>query len=156
MKKKIKVILIRDYLNIGNKGKVIDTSSGYALNYLIPNKIAEVATKNKIRHLRMIEEINKNQIKANEIANNQIKKQLESTQKISINRKTGENYYIFGRIIEKDIINYIFKYMGIKLKKRQIEIPGIKKLGVFETKVQISTNNSLKVKLQLNIIPTNI
>lgn len=154
MKKKINIILTKDYINIGKKGKLVDVSAGYALNYLIPNKIAEIATSNKIKHLKMFEEIKNKQKKVNEINHNKIKKQLESIKKISINRKPGENNYIFGRITEKDISTHIFKYIHVKLDKKQIIMSNPKQLGAFDTHIQISTKMYLKLKL--NILPVNI
>lgn len=153
-KKKLSIILKQDYLNIGHKGKIISVSFGYAVNYLIPNKIAEPATKNKIKHLKMLEEKSKKQIQINENTNNKLKKQIENIDKISMRRKKGDNNYIFGRITEKDIVNYIHQNTGIKLDKKQIKIPIIKQSGVFQTQIEISHNISLILKL--NIFPLNV
>nr|YP_009393601.1 ribosomal protein L9 [Bostrychia simpliciuscula]ARW62163.1 ribosomal protein L9 [Bostrychia simpliciuscula] len=154
MKKKINIILIKSFLHLGEKGRIINVSPGYALNYLIPNQIAEIATKNKTKHLEMLKKRKNNQVKANEISNNKLKEKLEKIGKISIYRRKGENNYIFGRITEKDINNYIIKYTGIKLDKKQIKIFNIKKLGIFKTNIEISSNINTVVKL--NTIPINI
>nr|YP_009392765.1 ribosomal protein L9 [Bostrychia tenella]ARW61327.1 ribosomal protein L9 [Bostrychia tenella] len=153
MKKKISIILIKDYLNIGNKGDIAEVRAGYAFNYLVPYKIAEITTENKVKHLQMIDQITSNHIKANEITKNRIKQKLENLQKISIYRKKGKNNYIFGQVTEKDISIYVLKYAGIKLDKKQIKIPNIKQLGAFTTQIKLS--NNINLNLKLNILPVN-
>lgn len=45
----MQVILLRDVSGIGQKGSVKNVSDGHALNYLIPNRLAEMATADKIK-----------------------------------------------------------------------------------------------------------
>lgn len=44
----MKVILLKDVSGIGQRGSVKDVTDGYALNFLIPKKLAEHATTGKI------------------------------------------------------------------------------------------------------------
>nr|YP_009398555.1 ribosomal protein L9 [Lophocladia kuetzingii]ARW67741.1 ribosomal protein L9 [Lophocladia kuetzingii] len=57
MKKKINVIITKDKYQQAKKGSIVKVSSGYAFNYLIPNQIAELATKGRIKHTKMFEDI---------------------------------------------------------------------------------------------------
>ena len=41
----MQVILKKDVQNIGEVGDLVNVKDGYARNYLIPNSLAEVATK---------------------------------------------------------------------------------------------------------------
>ncbi|OGG57786.1 50S ribosomal protein L9 [Candidatus Kaiserbacteria bacterium RIFCSPHIGHO2_01_FULL_56_24] len=45
----MQVILLRDVTGIGQKGSVKNVSDGHALNYLIPNRLVEMATPEKIK-----------------------------------------------------------------------------------------------------------
>jgi large subunit ribosomal protein L9 len=40
----MKVILLQDIKNIGRQGDIKDVSDGYARNFLLPKKLAEIAT----------------------------------------------------------------------------------------------------------------
>lgn len=153
MKKKIRIILTKDHLYIGKKGKITSTSQGYAFNYLIPNNIAEIATKNKIKHIKMFEKIKTQTIIANETESKAIQNNLKIIKKISIRKKIGENNNIFGSINEKDIRNKIIKYINVSIDKKQIKIPNIKKIGMFN--IEINILNNTKCNIQLNIIPEN-
>ncbi len=44
----MKVIMLKDVGGVGQRGAIKDVSDGYALNYLIPNGLAEQATPQKI------------------------------------------------------------------------------------------------------------
>ena len=45
----MQVILLRDVSGIGQKGQIKNVSDGHALNFLIPNRLAEMATPDRIK-----------------------------------------------------------------------------------------------------------
>lgn len=47
----MQVILLRDVAGVGQKGSVKNVADGYALNMLIPNKMAQMATSDALKHL---------------------------------------------------------------------------------------------------------
>lgn len=47
----MQVILLRDIAGVGQKGSVKNVADGYALNHLIPNKLAQMATKDTLKDL---------------------------------------------------------------------------------------------------------
>ena len=89
MKNKIKIILKVDHPYIGKKGTIHKVSPGYAINYLIPNNLAEFATHKKIKHYNMFHNIIKKQNEEYQIEANKIKNILRQIHKIKINRKQG-------------------------------------------------------------------
>nr|YP_009295246.1 ribosomal protein L9 [Dasya binghamiae]AOH77258.1 ribosomal protein L9 [Dasya binghamiae] len=154
MKQKISIVLKEDYTPIGQKNKVIRVARGYAINYLVPNNIAEIATKKKIKHLQMFELIQNKKLENNKLKANEEEKNLQLIHKISITKKVGDDYNIFGSINEKDVINKILQYTGIKLNKKQIKLINIKKIGAFYLEINLINNQSCQIKLY--IIPVNI
>nr|QCI06403.1 ribosomal protein L9 [Dictyurus purpurascens] len=154
MRKKIKIILKKDYLSVGKKNKIINISKGYAYNFLIPNNIAEIATKKKIKHLEMFDSIREKKIKENKTKAEKLNNIFKKIKKINLSKKRGENNLIFGSISEKEIINIILKQTKIKIDKKQIEIFNIKEVGVYNIKINLLHNQHCELKL--NIIPANI
>ena len=51
----MEVILLKDVEKLGLKGEVVDVKRGYARNYLLPRRLAEVATPGRVAELRRIE-----------------------------------------------------------------------------------------------------
>ncbi len=154
MKKKISIILKQNYPQLGEKGKISKVSPGYALNYLIPKNIAELATRNKIKHIEMFNQIaNKQQEKYYDEAIT-IKNNLEIINHIFTNKKQGENNLFFGSINEKDIIHLLTKCTGKLFDKKQIKIDNIKNIGI--TNIQINIANNLTCTIRLYIVPENI
>jgi large subunit ribosomal protein L9 len=49
----MKVLLLQDIKNIGRRGEVKDFPDGYVMNFLLPKKLAEVATKEKIQNIEI-------------------------------------------------------------------------------------------------------
>lgn len=154
MGKKIKIILQQDYQNIGKKNNIAQASKGYAINYLIPNKIAIIATKKTIQNFKKFEVIEKQKIEENKQKIEKIKAELKTIKKIIIFKKMGENQYIFGSIADKDIIQKIAYYTGIQLNKKSILIPNIRTIGNFNIEIALQYEETCKI--QVNILPINI
>ena len=47
----MKVILLEDIKNVGNKGEIINAKDGYARNFLLPKKFALEATSINLKNL---------------------------------------------------------------------------------------------------------
>lgn len=154
MKKKIKVVLLKDNIKKEKKGSIINVNRGYAFNYLIPNNIAEIATKNKIKHASMIHNIIQSRKEANKVEIELLKNNIQQISNISIYKKQGENNYIFGKITEKEILRWIIKNTELRVTDTQIDNANKATVGIEIIKVKI--NNKTAVNLPTHIIPINI
>nr|WCH56203.1 ribosomal protein L9 [Calliblepharis sp.] len=151
MAKKIKVILKNNDYKINKTENIMHVTRGYALNYLIPKNIAEIATPGKLKHLKMIETKKKQQLKINKEKANEILTNIEKINKINIKKKHGNKQQIFGKVNEKEILNKIFLYTGYTLDKKQINIPEIKQIGIYKTTIALF--NKIETSLLINILP---
>lgn len=154
MTKNIAIILKKHNIYLGKAGNVIQVKRGYALNYLIPNHIAEIASKGTVKHNQMLQRLKVDKIKATSIQANELKQKLENINKISIKKKTGTDQLIFGSINSKDIAEIIESKYKININKQNIKIPNIKQLGVYIIEIQILKD--VKANLKLQIIPQDI
>ena len=154
MKRKIQVILKKDNFKEEKKGKIITVFPGYAFNYLIPKGIAEIATKNCIKHYQMFSEIEKKKQEENLIAIQKIKNIAKQINKITVYKKIGSNNLIFGSIKEKDIANWIYLNTNLNIDKKQITLESINKIGINSISIELKQN--ISITLKLCIIPYNI
>ncbi|MBS5967153.1 MAG: 50S ribosomal protein L9 [Finegoldia magna] len=133
----MKVILTSDVEKLGKAGEMVNAKTGFARNFLLPNKLAVQATKENIKiweekqaELRAIEREN--------IKNaNELKEKIENT-KVKIIAKTGEGDRLFGSITSMDIEKALKEQHGLDIDKKKIEMKdNIKSLGTFNVVVKV-------------------
>jgi len=142
----MKVILRQDIQGLGKMGDIVNVANGYARNYLLPRKMAMMATEQNIRLLeiekkRMEARLLKSRQEAEELA-----KKIEETT-VTIGREVGEGEKMFGSVTSTDIVEALEKE-GISVDKRQIllERP-IKKTGLFHIPVKVHPDITATLKL---------
>lgn len=133
----MKVILTSDVEKLGKAGEMVNAKTGFARNFLLPNKLAVQATKENIKiweekqaELRAIEREN--------IKNaNELKEKIENI-KVKIIAKTGEGDRLFGSITSMDIEKALKDQHGLDVDKKKIEMKdNIKSLGTFNVVVKV-------------------
>lgn len=154
MKKNIQVIIKQQKSHLGPINSLKNVPLGYAFNYLIPKNIVEIATKNKIKHLQMLERYKYKKENELYLQNITIKEHLQQIKKINIRKKIGQNRQIFGSIIENEIIQKINNLTQLSISKKQIQTPLIKTIGIYN--LQITLDNKIDININLYILPLNI
>lgn len=98
----MKVIFLQDVPRVGKKYDVKEISDGYAMNFLLPRKLAEPATPRTIVEL---EKRKKNIEIEREVQDNLLMKNLEAIKNkvITIKAKTDEKGHLFSKIHSKEI-----------------------------------------------------
>ena len=133
----MKVILQENVKKLGSQGEIVNTSNGYARNYLIPKGLAIEATKGNLRKLeeekkKAREKFRQEKQQVQEIAEKLMQK------KIIIEAKAGDNNKLFGSITSKDIAEAINEQAGIKVDKRKIQLDEhIKELGSHDVSIKL-------------------
>lgn len=138
----VKVILNQDDRVLGEKGKIVDVSDGYARNFLIPRKKAVLATDSSIKHYEDIARAQTRKIKKLVEAENAIKSTIEGGAP-SIAVKAGVNKKLFGSVTSEMIAKALHAQLDVDVDRRRIIIPApIRMLG----------KHSIHVKLKYNIL----
>ena len=141
----MKVILRKNYENLGEIGDIVDVKPGFARNFLIPRSIAYTATSGNVKAFEQ-EKIQIEKREAKELEEAQkIASELENVS-ISIPVKVGEEDKIFGTVTTQMIADAL-KEKGFDLDKRKIEITEpIKALGIYSVNVKLHPSVSTTVK----------
>lgn len=144
----MKVVLLKDLKGKGKKGDIVEISSGYALNYLIPQGLAKAGTNSNLNEANQAKESQKyhdeqNRLKAVDTKN--IVEKLTPTIKV----KCGANGKVFGSVTNKEVSDELLK-LGVDIDKKKIEMDSIKSTGLFEIKIKL--HPTVMAKIKVNII----
>ena len=141
----MKVILRKNFNQLGQVGDLVDVKDGYARNFLVPRQIAYPATAGNLRAL----EEEKKQIAKKESKNlavaNEFSTELEKVS-VTIPVTVGEDDKIFGSVTSK-MIGDALQEKGFEIDHRKIEIEEpIKSLGIYSIKIKIHADVTATVK----------
>ena len=133
----MKIVLLKDMDNLGNKYDVVEVKNGYGMNFLIPQKIALIANQaniNKLENLRKAE--SKRLASMVDIFKEQAA--LIEAKVFEIGAKTGTTDKIFGSVTNIQLANKIKEDLEIEVDRKVIEIEEeIKNLGTHTAKIKL-------------------
>ena len=142
-------ILLKDVDALGDAGSIVDVSSGYLRNYLIPRKLAQPATKASIEQARhRLEVIEQAKREQQERASDSAA--LLSKTVLTIPSKASEDGRLFGSVGTREIAAAIKEARGLKIEKRKIllEEP-IKKIGTYMVEIEVGQDTISSVKTMI-------
>jgi len=116
---------------LGKKGDIVDVADGHARNYLLPRKIAILATSANVNIAKQHQEAE--QIRARRQAEEAraLAAQLGKVG-VTVKVRTGENGKMFGSVTAKDIAEALAAQHGIEIDRRKIDLrEPLKTLGEF-------------------------
>lgn len=133
----MKIILLQDEKKLGKKGDIIETSEGYARNYILPKKIGVEATAKNLNDLKL-QKANQEK-KAQELLDEAkaLAAALE-TKQVVVKIKAGEGGKAFGSVSSKEIVAAFKAQHGIELDKKKLVLPeSLKNFGSYEVTVKL-------------------
>jgi large subunit ribosomal protein L9 len=144
----MEVILREDLDKLGTRGQIVKVADGYARNYLLPRRLAVVATEanKKIveqeRHAHLRRET-KAAADAGDLAT------LLNAVTVTIRQKAGEHDQLFGSVTAKDIAEGLARQnFTIDRKKIQLEDP-IRQLGEHKVSIRLHKDVIAEIKVEV-------
>ena len=134
----MKLILTADVPALGAPGDIVEVKDGYGRNYLLPRKLATVATRGAEKQVAVIQRAQKaRQIKdlghAKEVAG-----QLGALTITVKAKAAGDSGRLFGSVTTADVVDAVRAAGGPPLDRRAVEIPGqIKTTGTHAVTVRL-------------------
>ena len=117
----MKVILLEDVKSVGKKGELVNTSDGYAKNFLFPKKLAVEATKSNLNEFELKQKAEAKR-KKEELEQAQKMAKVLEDKIVTVKVKTGENGKLFGSVTNKEVAEEIVKQTGLKIDKKKVSI----------------------------------
>jgi large subunit ribosomal protein L9 len=148
----IELLLIHDVEHLGKQGDVVEVRRGYAVNFLLPQGLATVATEH---HKRMVE---KHRAKLAEIARERLAglrsllAELVRTS-VTIEANANDEGHLYGSVGAVDIARSL-KQQDLTVTPEQIILQGpLKEVGLYTVQVRLAAE--VEGDLKVWVVPTS-
>ena len=133
----MKVILQQDVRGQGKKGQLVEVSDGYARNFLLPKKLAVVATAENLNTMKQQEKARKAQEAAEKAEAEATAKKLEGLM-VKIPAKAGEGGRLFGAVTAKEVSEALAYQFGVNIPKARLVLDEpIKSCGGYQIRAKL-------------------
>ena len=145
----MKLILLEDVKSVGKKGDIVNKNDGYALNYLIPKKLAVEATKANMNDLELKKKAEEKRKKEELEEAKKIAEQLND-KVVKVRVKAGENGKVFGSVTNKEIADALAKQTGMDIDKKKISFDApIKMVGRRIVKIKLHPQVTVELAVEI-------
>ncbi|HOO55233.1 MAG TPA: 50S ribosomal protein L9 [bacterium] len=145
----MKVILLEDVENLGDKNEVKSVATGYARNFLIPRGLAEMATASAMKQLEeRLKYVRRREERiAEKLAG--MRDKINGTA-VEISAHAGKDGKLYGSITNKQIAAALSEKLGLEIDKRRVymEAP-LKQTGDFSVVVDLSKGNKAEINVRV-------
>ena len=144
----MKVILKEDVQNLGQQGDVVEVKSGYARNYLMPQKLAILFTKQQKKSIDEAQRVEERKLEREKDQLEFVLKQVEDLS-LSLKMQSEEDSKLFGSVTKLDIVK-LLEENGVTIDKKYVDLSSpIKTLG--EHKVDIVFTKEMSASFTLTV-----
>lgn len=147
----VELLLIQNVDHVGAQGDVVEVKRGYAMNFLLPQGLATIATDH---HKRMVE---KHRARLQEIQNarmaglRSLAAEL-SKQSITIEANANDEGHLYGSVGAPEIVSAL-KRNEVTVTADQVRLKGpLKELGLYT--VNIHLGHDIEGELKVWVVPT--
>lgn len=141
----MKIILKKELPNLGESGEVVEVKAGYALNYLVPQGFAVVATPSVLKqHEETVRQRAHKEAKL--VADAQALAAKIEALTVKLAAKVSESGKLYGSVTAAQVAEALAA-QGVEVEKRLVTVPEIKETGEYEAQVKCYKDTVAKVKV---------
>lgn len=141
----MEVILLQDVEKLGLRGDVVDVARGYARNFLLPRRLAEVATSARVAESKRVEaQRAKHEARSADQAE-EIAALLAKTV-LTFEVKAGPAGALFGSVTPSDVADEIWRVRKVRVDRRKVAIDPIKRIGRYAVPIEVFEDVRVEVK----------
>src|SRR3972149_4646270 len=135
----MKVLLIKDVYKLGRAGDIKKVADGYGRNFLLPQRLAVLATAGALKQAEKIRaqaEVSRAQL------NSELKSLSDQISGVTLTfpAKAGETGKLYGSITTQDVATALQEQTRFEVKRQQIDMQPIRSIGEFTAHVRLTTD----------------
>jgi large subunit ribosomal protein L9 len=136
----VKVILIKDVLNVGKAGDVAEVADGYGRNYLIARGLAKLATEGQIK--QAAQHRRRAQKRAmRELSDAQAMAERLEGMTLTFKAHAGEGTKLYGSITSGDIADRLSERLEQEFDRRKIHLDeSLRQLGTHQVTIRLTAD----------------
>ena len=142
-------IILRERVEkLGTKGDVVNVSDGYARNFLLPKKLAVLATP---ANMKQIEQEKAAAVRREAKEKQEVEALARQLSQVSIqvSRKVGENEVLYGSVTSMDIAE-LLEAKGFTVDRRKIDLQeALKSLGQHDVPIKLHREVTAFIKVEV-------
>lgn len=143
----MKVIFLQDVPNVAQAGEIKEVARGYGRNFLIPQKLALLATAPALSLVEAQRKINARNQQQTDAEVAELAKQLDGKE-VVLKAQSGAKDRLYGSITNADIAAELENNTGLVIDKRKIELAKpIHQLGSYEVTIRLAKDVIPKIKV---------
>ena len=143
----MRVIFLEDIPNVARTGDVKEVKTGYARNYLLPKKLAVLATSREMERLESIKQAGLIRL-SKELDGAEALKQRMEESPLTLQVRAGPNGKLYGAVTNALVAEELAKQLEVEIDRRDVVLDeGIQELGCFEVTVKLHSQITATVAL---------
>ena len=147
----MKILFLEDVLPTARAGDIKDVRTGFARNYLIPNKLAAIATAHELRRSKKLREAAE-QRRLREVAEWKDVVDNIKGMDIEIKVRTGTTGRLYGSVTNTMIASELNNLIGKEVDRKSIKIPSpIRTIGKYKIPAKLA--DGVTAELSLSVLP---
>ncbi|MGE0448122.1 MAG: 50S ribosomal protein L9 [Vicinamibacterales bacterium] len=144
-------VILRDHVdNLGRRGEIVKVADGYARNYLLPRKLALLATEGNKKQV----ERERAKLDAKEADERRVVEALAArlaSVEVVIARRVGETEALYGSVTTADIAESLAA-QGFNIDRRTLQLAEpIKRVG--EVDVPLKLHREVTATIKVKVVP---
>ena len=145
----MKVILLTEIKGKGGEGDGVDVARGFANNYLLPRKMAVVATKGNLKQLEM-RRANIAKREETRIADAEALREKMQGLTVKVDARVGEEGQLFGSVTAAMIADALKAQEDLDVDRKRIELSNPIRVAGKHT-VSVSLYRTIKADLTIQV-----
>ena len=143
----MRVVFLEDVAGVAQGGEIKEVKNGFARNYLIPKRLAVLATQDSLQRVKRL----KHQAEDTRLQKltdmKALGEELNGVQ-LNIEMRAGASGRLYGSVTNAHVAAELASMTGREIDRRTIEIPeSIRQVGLHEVRVRLHSDVDANIKL---------
>jgi large subunit ribosomal protein L9 len=141
----MKVVFLEDVEGVAQGGEVKDVKNGFARNYLIPQRLAVLSTREA---LKRVERLNQqaHQTRLKTLVDLRVLGELLDGARVNVAVRVGASGRLYGSVTNTIVAGELGKLAGREIDRRSVELPeSIREVGTHDVRVRLHPEVSANI-----------